>query len=132
MFGRRPTIVHVNQPQHTEYVTRNVIEKRAPTDESVALLREMEQAAEARLIASIRLSNTPIDCVVRVERSAMSDEFIAHAITKVNGQTIEAEARVPTREEDKLKIVRDLIDRLGQEIAKMLIAKAVQQIKLPL
>ncbi len=39
----------------TEYVTREVHEHRAPTDESVALLAEMEEKARARIIERYRV-----------------------------------------------------------------------------
>lgn len=56
MFKSKPPMI-VQVPGTTRYVDRNVTinEHRAPTDESVKLLKEMEEKAEAKLIEAIRL-----------------------------------------------------------------------------
>ncbi len=46
----------------THYHT--ITENRAPTDESVRLLKEMETAARDKVQASIRVENCPVDCVL--------------------------------------------------------------------
>jgi len=55
MFDR--TIIHT--PTRTEYVDRNITvnEHRAPTDQSVKLLSEMEKAAEDKLICRGEIRN---------------------------------------------------------------------------
>ena len=55
-----PNVVFVPvERTRTEYVTRNVnvTEHRAPTDESVKLLREMEAKAEAEVIKAVAVGN---------------------------------------------------------------------------
>lgn len=52
--------------QVTREVTKEVHEHRAPTDESVALLREMEDAAESKLLESWVLTNNDFEAVWHV------------------------------------------------------------------
>lgn len=56
LLGRR----HEEHHHHTE----RVVEHRAPTDESVRLLREMEAEAERKLLSSVRVGDTSFECVV--------------------------------------------------------------------
>jgi hypothetical protein len=49
--------------QHHHHRTE-VHEHRAPTDASVKLLREMEQAALDKVLGAIRLEGCPVDCVI--------------------------------------------------------------------
>ena len=44
------------------YHTHNVTEKRAPTDESVRLLKEMEEAARKKITESTTVHNTEFTC----------------------------------------------------------------------
>jgi len=62
--------------EHTS-VTREVHEHRAPTDQSVRLLAEMEDKALARVLDSVRLEGCEVDCVIHHMRDVMgmSDRF---------------------------------------------------------
>jgi hypothetical protein len=77
---------HVTERVH-ESVT--VHEHRAPTDESVRLLREMEEAARDKVVQAIRLENSPIDCVVHVQDNHMTGDRDLCAFVRVNGKRIE-------------------------------------------
>ena len=92
---KQPNIVVVPVPgeTRTEYVTREVHEHRAPTDASVKLLREMEQAAEAKVIDAVRVGNTSFECVVRRERDEMNDQVLFRAVFKLNGRQETADYR---------------------------------------
>ena len=72
----------------TEYVTREVHEHRAPTDESVKLLREMEQKARDQVIEAIMKSAktgkvgdgkifiTEIERVIRIRTGETDDSAL--------------------------------------------------------
>lgn len=85
MFDR--TVIHV--PQRTEYVDRHVTitEKRAPTDQSVKLLSEMELAAEDKLICRGEIRNNTLAAQWNVFQdcaSGMMDYKVAVRV-KLNG-----------------------------------------------
>lgn len=58
MFGFRDIIID-SGPSHTNV---NVTEKRAPTDESVRLLKEMEAEARKKITETTVVSNTEFTC----------------------------------------------------------------------
>ena len=87
MFDRT-VVVGGGRHRHTHYVT----EKRAPTDESVRLLKEMEEKADGKRIASLRLPSNHLDGVVHFERDFASQKFVARAHFKVNGHQLQVSA----------------------------------------
>lgn len=58
MFNK--TIIHQHTPSYPSHVS--VTEKRAPTDESVKLLKEMEKKAEEKLLEACELKNNLFTC----------------------------------------------------------------------
>lgn len=54
-------------PTHT-----TVTEKRAPTDDSARLLNELQKEAENRIIKTIRVQDTNIDCMIHIWRNPMN------------------------------------------------------------
>lgn len=125
MFDR--TILFPAQ-ERTSYVTKTVIEQRAPTDQSVALLREMEAAARAKLLESVKVSDTKFECVVHTLRDFASGDVIRKAVFSLNGEKLEAESR--TNEMDVSKgwkeALQDLRNEIAQVIATKILASALQ------
>lgn len=60
--------------QHHHHHRSEVHEHRAPTDDSVKLLREMEQAALDKVMGTFRLEGCEVDCVLVHQRDHMNDE----------------------------------------------------------
>lgn len=81
----------------TEYVTKtvNVTEQRAPTDESVKLLREMEAAADAKRIAALKLEGNAFKGHIEVwTEPAQGYMIFAGAVFDINGKRCTAKASV--------------------------------------
>jgi hypothetical protein len=55
---------HLRAGDHHHHHRSEVHEHRAPTDDSVKLLREMEHAALERVLSTIRLEGSPVDCAI--------------------------------------------------------------------
>jgi hypothetical protein len=113
----------VVQPQQTrvEYVTKQVDVKRAPTDESVKLLREMEQAAMERVISAGKIENNLIHADWRVFQSQTSFGVKVHYRIRVNG----TERRESFDVDDFLNVKQDcrlqaLADEVRKHILEML------------
>lgn len=117
MSDETTPLIIINEPR-TEYVTQRVTveEKRAPTDESVRLLREMEQAARDKVEQSINVGGNGFECVVHVMKEAMSMDTVAVAIFKLNGKPMRAEARVEGW--DTAEVCRKLPERLRDAVAQ--------------
>ncbi len=90
-----PTIVVLDNTRTVhQSTTATVHEHRAPTDASVKLLMEMEQAAEAKVIEAIHVGNTVFECVVHMERNYLADDILLRAVFKLNGRQMKAEHRL--------------------------------------
>ena len=134
MFGRepKPVFVTVNQPQRTEYVTREVIEKRAPTDESVKLLREMEQSALSEVVKAVRVKDNDFECVIQSMMLAEQDAMRYRVIFSMNGQkhTATVDCDRPDAGPDRLHdIADDLREAVAKEIALKILAGAFKDLK---
>lgn len=83
----------------TSHSTVTTHEHRAPTDESVRLLKELEAEAQKRIVESLRLTNTEIDCVVHrmVDNFAVQTKYAIHM--KIGGKPVKVEVRLQPYDE---------------------------------
>lgn len=105
-----------------ESLTTNVHEHKAPTDESVRLLREMEATARAAVERAVRVENSPIDCVIHVTQDSMSDRTDWRCIYKLNGERRTVDY-VHNRMglDDPMAPVHGLVNALAKDIAARLV-----------
>lgn len=81
---------------HTHSHKVNVTEKRAPTDESIRLLKEMEQEVKQRLISQVEVKNSVFEAVAWALRPMVSASYIEINIHfKVNNQEFHIETKIP-------------------------------------
>jgi ABC-type bacteriocin/lantibiotic exporter with double-glycine peptidase domain len=120
--------IEVHQHRHvTERVTQNVNiqEHRAPTDQSVQLLREFEQAARDKVIDSIRLENMPLDAVLHVEEDGLNDKMRYLIVYKIGGEKRKVFHDEPRhgfkhpRDEQEKRVI-GLRDALAKDVANVL------------
>ena len=77
-----------SQPPRTEYVTQTVIEKRAPTDESIRLAKEYEEKAWEAVSDRVILDIKQIDAhIVYCEKSY--EDRSKRLLFKVNGRKVD-------------------------------------------
>lgn len=106
-------------------VTTTVHEHRAPTDQSVALLREMESAAKSKIEQSIHVGNTAFECVVHIWLDAMSDCTRMKATFRLNGSRETAEYSYHSRDHSsQLQAATALRDEVAKVIASKMIESA--------
>lgn len=117
---RRPNVVVLNSPTRTEYVTREIHEHRAPTDESVKLLREMEQKAKDQIIQAIHVGNSVFECVVHMNKSMMDGSTTILAVFSLNGKKMTAEFTAHEWRTNTVQMVEGLklaiADKISREI----------------
>lgn len=75
-----------------------VTEVRAPTDESVKLLAQLEAAARAKIINAISVGDATFECVVQQRIESESDTAIFTAVFSLNGKRLTAEYSVRSHE----------------------------------
>lgn len=130
MFGKRTTAPQVNvsfAPARTEYVTRevNVHEHRAPTDESVKLLREMEASARQEIVQAIKVEGNGFNCVVHIHQDMISDGMIARAIYDLNGRRFEDQIDVQWRNKTPEGLISALVAKVSETIGREVLKDAL-------
>lgn len=126
MFSKRPDAgppVIIERDQIVPVTTSVTInEHRAPTDESVKLLHELELAAEAKVVESVRVGDTTFECVVRCELDHLNHQIVYGAVFRLNGKHETAEVRVPRKSQDEITnlLVGAPWDRIRDAIARVI------------
>ena len=111
------------------HVSQHVTEQRAPTDESVRLLREMEEAARAKIVESLLLKSNGFEAVVhRSDRfDCLLTVFDVHY--SLNGGKrhvrVEVESNTPTSGAVDL-----LWQRLSEDIAWAILGRTLNSTNL--
>lgn len=117
-------LLWTTQEHHHHTRTETTIEKRAPTDESVRLLREMEQEASDRVTVLLRVQNNVLQGLV-AER-CLSPEKAGYELIfrfKLNGRDYAEKLFVDSVEaresiDLKQKLVRYLADAVAEEMLR--------------
>ncbi len=112
---RRPNVVVLNTPSRTEYVTREVHEHRAPTDESVKLLKEFETKAQEKVVEAIHVGDTTFECVIHTQKNHMDGSTTMRAIFSLGGKKMTVD--FTAHEADKFKMVEGLRTAVADKIS---------------
>lgn len=107
----------INEGDTHTYVT----EKRAPTDESIRLLREMENKAKEEVIKSISLPSNEFSGVVHLIRDHLSCQTNVVVLFKLNGKDHKVPISLDDFKDDSLekrmeKVLNDVSDYLSASI----------------
>ena len=78
--------ITVRHDGDTHSHTHHVTEKRAPTDDSVRLLREMEKEAKDEVLKSIRLPSNEFSGIAHLTRDYLSCSTNVAVLFKLNGK----------------------------------------------
>lgn len=116
-------------PSHIS-VHKTVEEKRAPTDESVRLLREMERSARDEVIKSIKVANTCMEVVLHKKRDYLSAITHYLCVFNLNGQQLTAEFSADAWDDtEKIAIgIRDAIAKQVSNAIMLQVAKSVREL----
>ena len=116
------------RPQ-TVYQKTTVHEHRAPTDESVALLKDMEEKARDKVIKSVAVENNSFNCVFHSLKDVQSDRLIGRSIFMLNGERMTVEESVsPMDVKDKSELVLKLRDAMAKKIANEILSDAIHRV----
>ena len=116
----------VRIPSHTSF---NVTEKRAPTDQSVALLKEMEEAARKKIIETIVVADTSFECKIHKMYDVLSkqDKYAIHY--KMNGLQRNVTVNIDRYKGfTPVEVACIIRDKVAVDIANEMIATAFQNI----
>lgn len=130
MFNKTMIVTEPVVREHTNYVTKEVHEHRAPTDASVRLLREMEAKAKDEIVAAVHINDTTFDCVVHIHKVMMDDSTKFLAIFSLNGKRLTVEYTRHFTEEPK-KAIQSLRDEVARTIANEILQPAFAKAQWP-
>lgn len=106
----------------------DIVEKRAPTDESIRLLKEFEKEARDKIINSVRVeSNILKGIILECQFDSISLQKNYIAIFNLNGEKFEIQINEPDKrfilnEDSALKLLAD-------EMAKIITVKILTEAK---
>lgn len=109
--------------------TVNINEHRAPTDDSVRLLREMEQKANDNVLKSTKVDNNSFNAVLHQMRDHLSDFDKYAVIFSINGKKMQVfhNANSWDKKEETLISIRD---KLAIEISTQILVDLFKNRKL--
>ena len=117
MFNRTNYVTVKDGPT---YVTKTTTEYRAPTDESVRLLKEMEEKAREKIIDSFSVNDTHFECKFFQEMDVTTQEMKYVVIYSMNGKKRTVNVRV---ERDVIADnYKKLISAVANDIAHAMLA----------
>ncbi len=109
-------------------VHKTVEEKRAPTDESVRLLREMERSARDEVIKSIKVANTEIEVVLHKKRDHLSAVINYLCVFKLNGQKRTAEFHANEWDDTEKRAI-GIRDAIAKEVANAIMLEVAKSVR---
>lgn len=105
----------------------DVTEKRAPTDESVRLLNEMQQKAMDNLVSCVQLGNNELrDITWWLYPDHTSFEECARVRFMLNGKCMDKTFTMPSRYCDKDTILKTIVDHVVEVIAKEVVVDLLE------
>lgn len=106
-----------------------ITEHRAPTDESVRLLKELEREAQNKLVGIIRNKDNGIDFSAHVFDDCLNPFEHSIAIScSVNGKKIDFTMRLPC-ELKRVELANAIVNEIGKEIARQLVIKNINSLE---
>lgn len=101
------------------YVNTEITERRAPTDESLKLLKEMQEKALKSVVASGQTENNEFHCRWEVFDNYLYDTKIVFVVFKLNGVEYKWEITVPmfkSTEEIPEYVFESVCQKLASEV----------------
>lgn len=114
-----------NKHYHTSDI--RITENRAPTDDSVRILKEMESAAENKILQSVKIGNSNIEIVVHSIYDVFSDAKQLCSITKVNGTVLKTTTSHNFNESKTDFMIRHIED-VGKQISAKILSSAYSKL----
>ena len=122
-------MARINYHTHTarNYNKTTITEKRAPTDESVRLLKEMEEAAREKLLESVSVyGDNEFNCTLSVEEcfGRLGRKMIVHFT--LNGQRESMEIELPHPSAKLGDVVKHIVAAIAERLAVSILGRGLQ------
>jgi hypothetical protein len=115
-------------------VRKHVTEQRAPTDESVRLLKEMEGAAKEKVDQAIRLEGNGFTALVQVSHNHHDGDIVMRCLYKWEGEQREVVYCTSDRpnlgtKKGRVEVMLGLREKLAKDIATAVLSRAFAAVK---
>jgi len=104
-----------------------VVEKKAPTDDSIRLLNEMQEKAFDNIIDHVQLSNNElkdIRCWIYPDQYSYIEKCFVRF--KLNGKDVDFTINLPCRYTETSQIIQEIRDRVIFELANVICSELVR------
>ena len=113
---------HYHNHNHNHTSHSYVTENRAPTDESVRLLKEMESEAKQKIVDSITVNNTEFECNIQSEIDGLNDRTTYCITYRMNGKKSRTYVSIPNwNRPTDVEVMIKVRDELAKDIAANMI-----------
>lgn len=130
MFNRPNVHLH----EHRSTVHHGPVhhhEHRAPTDESVRLLMDMEEAARAKIVHTAVLNDMPMACTIFVMRHCDGTVEL-QAIYDINGKRHTTQVRDAIHDTDRFALVKKLHEAIARQVSELIIMDGLTAVDWPM
>lgn len=114
-------------PQHVT-VDHRVTEVRAPTDQSVALLKEMESAARDKVTESLRLPSNEFHAQLHKQVDHLDGTTKFLVVYDINGKRVETRYDHVRELKHPTDAVNQLIEALAKDIAREILGPCARDL----
>lgn len=112
------------------FVNATITENRAPTDESVRLLMEMEQAARQKVIESTVVSDTAFECKIMKSKDFESSQDVYIVIYKLNNIKRSVNIKIDIwKQLSPTEIAVAIRDKVAEDISNEMLKVAFQKVE---
>ncbi|MBU3577552.1 hypothetical protein [Polynucleobacter sp. UK-Kesae-W10] len=99
-----------------------ITEKRAPTDESVKLLREMEAKSKAEVIKAITLNDNRFDGVIHTMVEHLTGDHLLRFVYSVNGKKLTTDFRIDMFDASPETWIPKFVNAVAKDLAMSVLA----------
>lgn len=130
MLGRKPNIILVGGGSQTHHHShqKNVTEQKAPTDESMRLLKEFQEKAIDSVVEAGTIEVASIEGDIAFMRRHDAFYEVIHFRVVLNGKKIEGSYQIEGK--PTIDLLPEIVERVARVIARELIAKGNIQVVL--
>lgn len=126
MFNK--TVIVAGRPADVHHHT-TVKEVRAPTDESVRLLKEMEQKAEEKVLKAMRLESNGFKAVIQKQHALEVGDDVYVVVYELNGVRHTVKVHYDGLQSTRgIHWTQIVLDELSEDIARNILQQALNDV----
>ena len=128
MFNK--TLLVQTKTEHVPYV-KTVIEKRAPTDDSIRIYEEVKEKAYASIVDTIEIRDNAVNIKAILYRDLFTFAHICKYVVRINGHKLKGEIDISEFDfKDKFEFVNLIFKRVSEHLAGEMIKTFSKELRM--